>query len=377
MDEIKVALFGIGGYAVNYLAEFEHPRREKVRLVGAVDPFAKACAACPVYATAEELFAHCQPDLVVVASPIQLHAEQAITAFRHGCHVALEKPIAPTMQEVQDILRARDEAGKLLSVGFQFCIGKMMQDVKRDMQAGVFGKLKRMRAIVLWPRGENYYRPGVGWKGKKYDAEGRPIFDSVLENATAHYLMNMLFLGETPLYDIQCQTYRANPIETYDTAVVRAKVGDDAQALIAVSHAVDPDKNQNPMWRYEFEHAVLGYGGVGQQGTWTTVRMDDGTLREYGKDAEAEGMINLWNMVDAIRGTDTVHCTGEMAALHTRTLERLREIQPEATPFPEAWLVHKGEYTYVPGLAEALFDCYNNDRMPQWDLSAAALTKDE
>lgn len=377
MDEIKVALFGAGGYGANYLTAMADPARPGVKLIAAVDPFVKEVGACPVYATAEEMYAHHQPDLVVIASPIQMHAEQAIEAFRHGCHVAMEKPIAPTMQEVRDILKARDEAGKLLSVGFQFCVGKMMQDVKRDLKAGVFGRLKRMRAIVLWPRGESYYRPGVGWKGRKYDAEGRPIFDSVLENATAHYLMNMLFLGETPLRDIQCQTYRANPIETYDTAVVRGTVGDDTQVTIVVSHAADPDKNQNPMWRYEFEHATLEYGGVGQQGTWATVRFEDGTVREYGRDAGDERMVSFWNMVDAIRGADTVHCTGEIAALHTETLERMRQIQPDAVPFPEKWLAHKGEYTYVPGLAEALFDCYNNDCMPQWDLSAAKLTKDE
>lgn len=375
MEEIKVALFGAGGFGANYLTSLANPARPGVKLIAAVDPFVKECSMCPVYATSEEMYANHQPDLVVIASPIQMHAEQAIMAFEHGCHVALEKPIAPTMQEVREILAARDQSGKMLAVGFQFCIGQMLRDVKKDMKAGLFGKLKRMRSIVLWPRGESYYRLGVGWKGRKYDDVGRPIFDSVLENATAHYLMNMLFLGETPLRDIQCATYRAIPIETYDTAVVRGKVGDDTQVLIAVSHVADPDKQQDPMWRYEFEHATLEFGGVGQLGDHAVVHFDDGRVKTYGK-TTLWNTDNLWNIVDAIRGEDTIHCTGEMAALHTETMERLWEIQPEATPFPEKWLAHKGEYTYVPGLAEALFNCYENDCMPQWNMNADSLVED-
>lgn len=377
MDEIKVALFGAGGYGNNYLTTLANPSRPGVKLVAAVDPFVKECPACPLYATAEEMYANHQPDLVAIASPIHLHAEQAIMAFAHGCHVAMEKPIAPTMQEVQAILAARDKTGKLLSVGYQFCIGQMMQEVKADYKAGKFGRLKRMRAIVLWPRDGEYYRPGVGWKGRKYDDAGRPIFDCVLSNATSHYLMNMLYLAESPLRDIECATFRAYDIDTFDTAVVRGTVGEDAEAMIVVSHASDPDQLQNPMWRYEFEHAVLEFGSVGQPlGRYTVVRFDDGSAKEYGKDVKEPHMLSFWNMVDAIRGDAPIRCTGEQASLHTQTMERIFAMAPQATPFPEKWLAHKGAYTYVPGLAEALFDCYENGCMPHWDFQAERLMKD-
>lgn len=377
MDEIKVALFGVGGYAVNYLKAMEKPARPGVRLIAAVDPYVKECSACPVYATAEEMYANHQPDLVVIVSPIHLHAEQAIMAFEHGCHVALEKPIAPTMQEVRDILAARDRSGKLLSIGYQFCTGKMMQEVKADFKAGKFGQLKRMRAIVLWPRDNSYYRPGGGWKGRKYDDEGRPIFDCVLSNATSHYLMNMLYLTETPLRDIECAAFKAYDIETFDTAVVRGVVGDDTQIMMAVSHACAQDKLQNPMWRYEFEHATLDFGSVGSQmGEYAVVRFNDGRVKEYGKDAGDERIVCLWNMVDAIRGDAPIYCTGENAALHTQTMERIFAMVPEATPFPQKWLRQDGTYTYVPGLAEALFHCYEQGSMPRWNLQAAELTEE-
>ena len=74
MREIKVALFGIGGFAENYVHAMEKPKRPGVRLVGAVDPFVESCALCPVYATSEALYAAQQPDVAVIGTPIQFHA---------------------------------------------------------------------------------------------------------------------------------------------------------------------------------------------------------------------------------------------------------------------------------------------------------------
>ena len=189
MKEIKVALFGVGGYAANYPYTINQHKDSGVTLVAAVDPFNKNCDMCPVYDTAEEMYANHQPDLVVVGTPINFHVEQTVEAFRRGCHVAMEKPMAANMDGVRKILAARDEAGKMLSIGFNMCADPVVRAAKADVQAGLFGKPLSMKTIVLWPRGHAYYARGGGWAGKKYAKHGAPLFDSVLSNATAHYLL--------------------------------------------------------------------------------------------------------------------------------------------------------------------------------------------
>ena len=153
MKEIKVALFGVGGYAANYPYTIAHHPDAGVKLVAAVDPFNKDCDMCPVYDTAEELYANHQPDLVCVATPIHLHEAQVVEAFRHGCHVAMEKPIAGDMDSVRKILAARDAAGKMLSVGFNMCADPVIRAARKDALDGVFGKPVSFKTIVLWPRG--------------------------------------------------------------------------------------------------------------------------------------------------------------------------------------------------------------------------------
>lgn len=371
MDEIKVALFGVGGFAANYPYTIAHHPDAGVKLVAAVDPFNKDCELCPVYDTAEEMYARHQPNLVVVGTPIHFHAEQTVDAMYRGYPVAMEKPLAADVESAKHILDAQKQTGKLLSVGFNLCADPVIRAVKRDVKAGLFGKAVRMRVLVLWPRGHAYYKRG--WAGKKYAPNGAPIFDSVLSNATAHYMMNMLYMLEEPIETLDCRTYRANPIETYDTAILKGHTASGTEVFMAVSHAGDPDILQEPMFVYEFEKATLTFGGIGEKGTVFTVTYKDGTVMTYDGVVGKGHMEPFWNMIDVLRGKDEIACTGEMAMLHVDAVEKMRRIQPEATPFPAAWLREKEDHTFVPGLAEAMFDCFHRAELPDWDLNAPSL----
>ena len=363
MAEIKIALLGIGGFAANYLHALEKPQREDVRLVGAVDPFVRDCALCPVYATADALYEAHRPDLVVVATPIQFHAEQAVEAFEHGCHVAAEKPLAASVESAGEMLRARDKAGKKLSIGFQLCYDPAMRALKADVDAGLYGAAVSLRAIVLWPRDRSYYQRGCGWAGKRYDGQGRAIFDNVLSNATAHYLMNMLYIAGAPVSDLQCATYRANPIETYDTAVLKAVLENGAELFIAVSHAAGREFVQDPMFEYTYEKATIRFGGLGTRGTRLTARLADGRVKDYGV-VGLGSMENLWNMIDAIRGEAPIGCPGECALWHVDAVEKMRVCQPEATPFPENRIWETDGLRWVSGLGKALLQCYEKRELP-------------
>lgn len=366
--ELKAVLFGTGGYAANYPEAFRRPLREGVRLVGAVDPYAKDFTACPLYEDAETMLRELRPDIAVISTPIPLHVPQAETAFAHGCHVVLEKPIAATVEGAERILAARDRAGKMLNVDYHWCYSPAMRALKADADAGVLGAPLSLRAIVLWPRGHAYYRRGTLWAGKKTDAEGEPIYDSVLNNATAHYLMNMLFLLGAPAEDIRCATFRANPIETYDTAVLAARAA-GADLFLAVSHAAGEAEKQEPMFEYRYEKAVVRFGTPGGRGGSVRAVFDTGEEKDYGP-ADPPFMENLWNMADAVRGEGEIMCSGETALLQTRAVQDMRALQPEAVPFPEGWIRRDESMDWVPGLARALWKCYEDRSLPQWDLRA-------
>jgi predicted dehydrogenase len=53
-----------------------------------------------------------RPDVAVIAGPDHLHADQAIVALEHGCHVLIEKPLATTVADAKRILETAKRTGR-------------------------------------------------------------------------------------------------------------------------------------------------------------------------------------------------------------------------------------------------------------------------
>src|SRR5467141_469969 len=93
-----------------------------VTLVGIVDPLpehrtrATELAGCRSFASLDELVAE-GIDAVTIAAPTHLHHEIALACIAREIHVLVEKPIASSVEEGQDIVNAARSAGVTLMVG--------------------------------------------------------------------------------------------------------------------------------------------------------------------------------------------------------------------------------------------------------------------
>src|SRR5262249_22794985 len=58
------------------------------------------------YSDLAYLLAKEKPDLVDICTPPRTHAKLAVEAIRHGCHVLIEKPMAMTVAECDEIVEA-------------------------------------------------------------------------------------------------------------------------------------------------------------------------------------------------------------------------------------------------------------------------------
>lgn len=93
-----------------------------ITLVGIVDPLpehrtrAIEHIGCKTFETVDELIA-AGIDAVTIAAPTHLHHEIALTCIAKGINVLVEKPIASTVQEGQEIVAAARRAGVTLMVG--------------------------------------------------------------------------------------------------------------------------------------------------------------------------------------------------------------------------------------------------------------------
>ena len=117
---LRVGVVGVGVMGSNHarvLAEIPG-----VELAGVVDPdrkqshFVGSTLGCPALASVEELFAR-GVDAVSIAAPTHLHRDIALACIAHGVHVLVEKPIASTVAEGQEIIAAARRADVKLMIG--------------------------------------------------------------------------------------------------------------------------------------------------------------------------------------------------------------------------------------------------------------------
>ena len=119
---MKVGIIGCGKIAqVRHIPEYlENP---DVEIVGYYDWNADRAAELAAqfggkaYSTEDELLADKEMDAVSVCVANNAHAKVTIKALNAGKHVLCEKPMAVTLEECMDMVKAADENGKYLMIG--------------------------------------------------------------------------------------------------------------------------------------------------------------------------------------------------------------------------------------------------------------------
>jgi predicted dehydrogenase len=256
-DSPGIAIIGMGGYAGRHHEAVLHLEQEgRCRLIATCDPAAARFAdraatwrlaerGVSIHAAYPEMFArHAGAlDLVVIPTPIPLHAEMHAAAVGAGLTVYLEKP--PTLDPVElEEMIARDRTGRIPTlVGFNFIGEPVRQVLKGRLLAGEFGPLRSVRLLGLWGRSAAYYGR-ADWAGRLIGRDGRLILDSCLGNGLAHHVHNLLHwaglaAGEdwaSPV-GVRCELRRAHAVEGPDTVFLAAETNTGVPLRLALSHA--------------------------------------------------------------------------------------------------------------------------------------------
>ncbi len=121
---MRVGIVGAGWAAIEHSQTLA--RLQDVMIVGVADPDATRAAdlasrlGTVPHPSARALITSEELDAIVVASPPGAHREAAVQAFEAGMAVFLEKPIARTLEDATAIVAARDAAGAVGAVGYQW-----------------------------------------------------------------------------------------------------------------------------------------------------------------------------------------------------------------------------------------------------------------
>lgn len=206
-----------------------------------------------------------RPDLVVIATPHDLHARQGIAAMRAGAHVFCEKPLCVDRDEAARLIAGARETGRQLGVGFQLHFHPGVLRVRELMRAGVIGNVAHLHMRV-----GSYITLRNSASRYQQSLPGSLLLDYAHQPDLAIWLLGLLPAGVT------LAAVQAGELPLSSQPNVLALTLDYDRPLLATVHL---NYLQMPQ-RHEWEI-------VGDKG-WIVMDADGGTIRLGLRETEAE-----------------------------------------------------------------------------------------
>lgn len=256
---IRFALVGCGRISANHIEALKK-HADRAELVGVcdVDPQsmqrARERTGASAFTSLPEMLGATDADVIVLATPSGLHAEQAIQIAAAGRHVITEKPMATRWSDGQRMVAACDAAGVRLFVVKQNRLNGTLQLLKKAVDKERFGRIYLATINVFWSRPQAYY-DSAAWRGT-WEFDGGAFM-----NQASHYV-DLLDWLIGPVESVQAYTATlARNIEVEDSGVLAVRWRSGALGSVNVTMLTYP-KNLEGSITILGEKGTVRVGGV-------------------------------------------------------------------------------------------------------------------
>ncbi len=132
------------------------------RLAAIVDPSSAAreiadTAGVPYYQTLDQLFNERHPDGIILATPNQLHVEQALECLAAGVPALIEKPVAHCLAEGERLLAAAEQSRVPLLVGHHRAHSPILAKAREIIGQGRLGKVVSVMGSAVFYKPDDYF----------------------------------------------------------------------------------------------------------------------------------------------------------------------------------------------------------------------------
>ncbi|PPG52409.1 gfo/Idh/MocA family oxidoreductase [Rathayibacter sp. AY1E9] len=281
---VRAAVIGCGDISSVHLAAIGTAPGAELVAVCDTDPGRLAAAAerhaVPGFPEAVRMLDSVRPDVVHVCTPHSTHAALAVAALDRGVAVLLEKPLASSVAEGEQVIAAAERGGARIGVCFQNRYNPPVQRLRELLASGSLGAVTGAAATVLWHRAPGYYldRP---WRGMRAEGGGGMLMNQAIHTVD---LLQWL-LGEVVAVSGSAST-RLLPIEVEDTADLVLTHASGARSVLyaTVANAWDEPVEL----RLRTERATVSLRGA------LTVRRDDGSVEVVPDTERRSGGRSYW-----------------------------------------------------------------------------------
>ena len=212
-----------------------------------------------------------KPDFIDIITPPETHKEAVLLAAKRGVDVICQKPLAPSLEESEEIVEIANKAGIRFMVHENWRWQPWYREIKRQMDSGAIGDLHSISVLM---------RMGDGWQKDAYMAR-QPFFRDYPR----------LLIYETGVHFLDTFRYLGGEIETIYTRLQKRNpdiAGEDAGQVVAgfasgATAILDSSRYNEAVC----ENSRYTFGTVRVDGSQGHIELDtDGslTLKQLGED---------------------------------------------------------------------------------------------
>jgi predicted dehydrogenase len=220
---VGVGIIGLGTISVLHMEGYREAG-DRARIVALCDLNAEVAGAhaarlsARAYESYEELLRDDEVDMVDVLLPHSLHVPVVQAALEAGKHVLVEKPMAPSVAECEELLALAKERGLVFTVAENTRFVDAYLAVERLLAEDAIGAVRSVRTFIYGSEVERL-RDRTLWKGRKDGTVGGAVMDA---GAHSFYLLGWLFGGVRELRAEGAKLVEESEVE--DNAIVTGRL---------------------------------------------------------------------------------------------------------------------------------------------------------
>jgi len=308
---MKYALIGCGRIATNHI---KAAINNKLEIAAVCDVLPEAMesllakhalekdSSIARYTDYVKMIKEVKPTLVSIATESGIHAQIALACIDRGINVIIEKPMAMSMADADEIIRRSEEKGVKVCVSHQNRFNIAVQKTRQALEAGRFGKLSHGSIHVRWNRDHGYYNQAK-WRGT-WEQDGGCLMNQCIHGID---LLRWMFGDEAEeVFGATRQQFH-DYLEAEDVGMAVVKFKNGAIATIEGTSNVYPQNLEETLYLFG-EKGTVKIGGTSTNNidVWNFADETDADtackdLKEATSNVYGNGHTSLFaDMIDAI-----------------------------------------------------------------------------
>ena len=267
-----------------------------------------------IYEDYREMLKKEKPELVAIATESGKHAGIALDCIAANCHVIIEKPIALSISDADEIIKKAKEKGVLVCANHQNRFNKSIQEIRKAIEKNRFGKLLHGTAHIRWARDHAYY-DRAAWRGT-WEQDGGALMNQCIHDID---LLRWMMGDETDTVYGRTDRLIQPFIEAEDLGLAVIKFKNGSYGIIEGTTNIYPKNLEETLY-------IFGEKGTVKAGGEAVNIIEEWKFADYFGDEEtvkkecSENPPNVYgfghaklykNMIQAIEGKEELIADGE------------------------------------------------------------------